>query len=139
LTTDVIVGFPGETDEHFAETCRTVREAGFAKLHVFRFSPRQGTPAADLPEQIPETVKQGRAAELGGLGNELRERFFEQLIGRSLQVLVETPIADQPGLFVGTSGRYAPVELAAGEDQVGRLVRATAESLSNGRVRAVVG
>jgi len=138
LTTDVIVGFPGETDENFAETCRTVREVGFSKLHVFRFSPRQGTPAADFPEQIPEVVKQRRAVELGGLGKELRQQFFERLIGRSLQVLVEAPIADQPGLFVGTSGRYVPIELPSGEDQVGRLVRASAATLSNGRIRAVI-
>jgi len=137
LTTDVIVGFPGETDENFTETCRTVREVGFSKLHVFRFSARQGTPAADFPEQIPEIVKQRRADELGKLGNELRQQFFERLIGRSLQVLVETPIADQPGLLVGTSGRYVPVELPGDEDQIGRLVRATAATVSNGRIRAV--
>ena len=136
LTTDVIVGFPGETDEDFAATCRTVREAGFSKLHVFRFSPRQGTPAADLPDQIPETVKQRRAEELGDLGKQLRQQFFERLIGRSLQVLVETPVADQPGLFVGTSARYVPIELPSGEGQLGRLVRATAWALSNGRIRA---
>ncbi|MEE8452778.1 MAG: tRNA (N(6)-L-threonylcarbamoyladenosine(37)-C(2))-methylthiotransferase MtaB [Thermoguttaceae bacterium] len=138
LTTDVIVGFPGETDEDFAATCRTVREVGFSKLHVFRFSPRQGTLAANLPEQIPETVKQRRAVKLGELGKQLRQQFFERLIGRSLQVLVETPMADQPGLFVGTSGRYVPVELPSGEDQVGRLVRATAAAISNDRIRAAV-
>jgi len=55
-----------------------------------------------------------------------------------LQVLVEAPIADQPGLFVGTSGRYVPIELPSGEDQVGRLVRASAATLSNGRIRAVI-
>jgi len=136
LTTDVIVGFPGETDEEFAATCRVVEQAGFSKLHVFRFSPRQGTPAADMPDRVPEPVKQRRAAELTELGKRLRQRYFESLAGRQLQVLVETPLENRPLWLLGTSARYAPVELPGTLDQIGRLVSVTAGPLVAGRIQA---
>jgi len=136
LTTDVIVGFPGETDEDFAATCRAVESAGFSKLHVFRYSPRQGTPAADLPDQIPETVKRRRATELSALGDRLRQQYFQTLLGRSLQVLVETRVATHPGHLRGTAARYVPVELPGDERDVGRLVTATVEGVQDGHLQA---
>jgi len=136
LTTDVIVGFPGETQEDFAATCRVVEEVGFSRLHVFRFSPRRGTPAADMPDQVPEAVKQRRAAELTELGERLRRRYFEGLAGRKLQVLVETPAGSCPGLLLGTSDRYTPVELAGDRELIGRLVTVTAGPVVAGRIRA---
>jgi len=136
LTTDVIVGFPGETDGDFAATCRAVEDVGFSKLHVFRFSPRRGTPAADMPDQVPETIKRHRAEALSELGERLRQRYFESLRDRPLQVLVEARLEDRPGWLLGTSGRYAPVELPGGDGLIGWLVRVTAEEVVNGRVRA---
>jgi len=134
LTTDVIVGFPGETDEDFAATCRAVESAGFSKLHVFRFSPRQGTPAAELPDPVPEPVKRRRAAELSALGDRLRQQYFQSLLGRALQVLVETPVETVPGRLRGTSARYVPVELPGDERLVGRLVTVTACRIIEGRI-----
>ena len=139
LTTDVIVGFPGETEADFEATCRAVEEVGFSKVHVFRFSPRQGTPAADMPDQVPGRVKQRRAAELAELAGRQRQRYFEGLLGRKLQVLVESPVPNRPGWLAGTSGRYAPVELAGGTDRLGRLVHVTAGNLVEGRIRAAEG
>jgi len=136
LTTDVIVGFPGETDEDFAATCRAVEEVGFSKLHVFRFSPRQGTPAAEMPDQVPEAVKWQRAEALSELGDRLRRRYFRSLCGRALQVLVETPLEDRPGWLLGTSDRYAPVQFPGGHDLIGRLVRIIAGEVAEGRIRA---
>ena len=69
LTTDVIVGFPGETDADFADTCRVVREIGFSKIHHFPFSPRRGTPAAEMPDQVPPAVKAARLERLAAVGN----------------------------------------------------------------------
>ncbi|MFH1922523.1 MAG: tRNA (N(6)-L-threonylcarbamoyladenosine(37)-C(2))-methylthiotransferase MtaB [Planctomycetota bacterium] len=136
LTTDVIVGFPGETEADFEATCRAVEEVEFSKLHVFRFSPREGTPAAEMPDQVPDNVKKHRAAELGEIGRHLRRRFLESLAGRALQVLVETPVQGRPGSLAGTSARYAPVELSGGEDRLGQLVRVTAGPVADGRIRA---
>jgi len=129
MTTDAIVGFPGETDEEFAETCAVVRRIGFSKLHVFRFSPREGTPAAAMEDRVPEQLKQRRAAELARLGDDLRLEYFERLLDSRSQVLVERSIADSPGMLLGTSGRYAPVELAGPESLVGRLVSAVAREV----------
>ena len=82
LTTDVIVGFPGETEEDFAATCRAVEEVGFSKIHVFRFSPRQGTEAAAMPNRVPQRIHQHWAAELAKLGNRLADRYLENLQGK---------------------------------------------------------
>jgi len=136
LTTDVIVGFPGESEADFEATCRAVEEVGFSKLHVFRFSPRQGTPAADMPDQVPQKVKKRRAAHLAEIGQRLRRRFSEGLAGRQLQVLVERPVEGRPGVLAGTSARYVPVELPGSEDLLGQLVHVTAGPVHDGRIRA---
>ena len=119
LSTDVIVGFPGETREQFAATLAVVERVGFSKLHVFRYSARPGTPAATMPGQLPDPEKKARARELIALGNELRRRFHEDHVGRSLQVLVETA-AD--GLAEGTSDNYVKVRFPGGPDLVDQVV-----------------
>jgi threonylcarbamoyladenosine tRNA methylthiotransferase MtaB len=119
LSTDVIVGFPGETDAQFQATMDVVRRVGFSKLHVFRYSQRPGTPAADMDGQLDEGVKKRRARELIALGSELRRRFHEAHVGRSLSVLVETA---GEGLADGTSDNYIKVRFAGGPDLVDRVV-----------------
>ena len=135
LTTDVIVGFPGETEVDFEASCRRVEQVGFSKVHVFRFSPRQGTPAAEMPDQIEPVVKQRRASHLIEVADRLRRQFFQSLVGRRLQVLVESADASGPGVLLGTSARYAPVTISGPADFVGRLVdvearQATAEGVA---------
>ncbi len=138
LTTDVIVGFPGETEADFEATCRAVEEVAFTKLHVFRFSPRPGTPAAEMPDPVPGKVKKRRSAELAAIGRRLRERFLASLAGRPLQVLVEKQVPGRPGMLAGTSARYAPVELPGSEACLGQLVRVTAGPVVDGRIRATI-
>ena len=70
ITTDIIVGFPGETDAEFAETIATSRAVGFSKIHIFPFSPRRGTPAATMPNQVPKHVQQERSRELAEVETE---------------------------------------------------------------------
>ena len=89
LTTDVIVGFPGETDADFEETLRFVQETGFAKVHVFPYSPRTGTRAAAFPDQIPQSVKNERAARLTALANDIRRAHLAAQVGQTVQVLTE--------------------------------------------------
>jgi len=89
LTTDVMVGFPGETDDDFEATLDVVRRARFSRLHVFRFSRRPGTPAADMPGQVAPAVKKARSARLIRLGRRLAREFHESLLGMVLEVLVE--------------------------------------------------
>lgn len=89
VTTDVIVGFPGETEEEFAETKAFVRRIGFYEMHVFQYSRRAGTPAAVMPGQIPENVKSARSAELIEIGERLSEQYRAELIGQPMELLTE--------------------------------------------------
>jgi threonylcarbamoyladenosine tRNA methylthiotransferase MtaB len=109
LTTDVIVGFPGETEEDFEATCRVVREAGFCRIHVFTYSPRRGTLAADWPDDVPPPVKAQRRRRLREIERELAGAYLRSLVGRQLDVLVEGADPQRPGWVRGTSCRSVPV------------------------------
>ncbi|MCA9241301.1 MAG: radical SAM protein, partial [Planctomycetales bacterium] len=115
ITTDVIVGFPGETDAEFQETIDVCREAGFSKIHIFPFSARRGTPAATMPAQLSKQEKKARVHELQEVETELRDEYFRSLVGRRLRVLVESPAPGEPGAMIGASCRYAPVVVREGE------------------------
>lgn len=89
ISTDVIVGFPGESDAAFDNTCAVVETCGFSRLHVFPYSPRPHTPAAEMSGQVDAKVRQVRAARLRRLGEKLGRRYAESLVGSSVAVLVE--------------------------------------------------
>jgi threonylcarbamoyladenosine tRNA methylthiotransferase MtaB len=109
------------------------RECGFSKIHIFPFSPRKGTPAAEMAGNVPPQVKAERAARLAEVERELREAYFRSLVGRRLTVLVEGPSDQTPGAWAGTSCRYAPVEISGGEELVpGTLVGAMAIGVADG-------
>jgi threonylcarbamoyladenosine tRNA methylthiotransferase MtaB len=129
ITTDVIVGFPGETDEEFEETLAACREAGFSKIHAFPFSRRRGTPAWDMPQQIEKHVKQERMQRLAELEAELRDNYYRSLIGMPLRVLIEGRVGE--GRFVGSSCRYAAIEVSALSSDMGSFVNVVAQSLIN--------
>jgi len=135
LTTDVIVGFPGETEEDFEATCRVVEQVGFSKLHVFPFSPREGTPAAAMSDRVPADVVRRRVRQLDRLGRELRRRYMEQLLGRRLCVLAEEPLDQKPtcgGQFWlrGTADRYVPVVFRGPREWCGRLIEVRVDEVS---------
>lgn len=123
ITTDVIAGFPGETEAEFEQTLETCDAAGFSKIHAFSFSPRRGTPAADMSDQVPKSLRSERVKRLGELEAQLRDRYYSQMVGRRLQLLVESSrdlidvsseqrLAREPDLLIrGTTCRYAPAEL----------------------------
>jgi tRNA-2-methylthio-N6-dimethylallyladenosine synthase len=91
ITTDIIVGFPGETDEDFEETLRVAREVDFDNAFIFRYSPRRDTPAATMDGQLPEAVKEERNQRLLALINEGTSRRLEELVGQRVEVLCEGP------------------------------------------------
>lgn len=136
LTTDVIVGFPGESEADFEATCRVVKEARFAKVHVFRYSPREGTPAATMSDQISPPVKQRRAEILGRLGRQLRQDFCAGLIGQELQVVAETLMDGRPALLSGTADRYVAVRFPGGPELMDQIVRVTAVGVVNDGILA---
>jgi len=125
LSTDVIVGFPGETDDDFQATCRTVETIGFSGVHVFRYSPREGTPAASMPRQVRDGLKQARAAELERRAQVVRRRYLESLVGEPLRVLVESPAPGRPGWMQGTAARCVAVQVPGGRELIGQTVAAT--------------
>jgi threonylcarbamoyladenosine tRNA methylthiotransferase MtaB len=109
FTTDVIVGFPGESDADFEATCAVVREVGFSKVHIFSYSPRKGTPAAELGDRVPPSVIAERRQRLLELEHELAGRYWRTLLGTRLDVLVEGADPRRPGHVRGTACRYMPV------------------------------
>lgn len=117
VSTDVLVGFPGESDEEADETLRFCREMGFSRLHVFRYSPRRGTPAAGRPDQVHPSVRAERAARVRALGRELQAAYAEAARGCVREVLVERTSSDgsgDPGFAVGVTRDYLRVRVAAG-------------------------
>jgi threonylcarbamoyladenosine tRNA methylthiotransferase MtaB len=109
FTTDVIVGFPGETDADFEATCRVVREVGFAKVHIFSFSARAGTPAASMADPVPARIVAERRQRLLDLERATIASYQSGLVGRPLDVLVEAGDEKRSGWVMGTSCRYVPV------------------------------
>ncbi|MFQ5468331.1 MAG: MiaB/RimO family radical SAM methylthiotransferase, partial [Kiloniellaceae bacterium] len=123
LSSDFIVGFPGETDRDFAATLRLVGEIGFAQAYSFKYSPRPGTPAAALDGQVPEAVKAERLAMLQEVLDAQQAGFNRACVGRVLPVLLERP-GRKPGQQVGRSPYMQAVHLAAPAHRVGRVVEA---------------
>ena len=122
ITTDVIVGFPGETPRHFENTLHTVERVGFAGLHVFKYSPRKGTPAAEMQDQVPPEEKEDRSKRLIELGNRLAHTFALQQVGKKLVVLAEQPYDQDHTLLEGHSDTYLKVFFPGGEELRGELV-----------------
>ena len=104
ITADLITGFPGETEEEFSETLRFMEKCRFSQTHVFPYSRRAGTPAAEMEGQVPRAVKEERAHEAARLAGRLKREFAAAQVGKTLSVLFETEEA--PGLWQGHSGNY---------------------------------
>ncbi|KGG81360.1 30S ribosomal protein S12 methylthiotransferase [Caloranaerobacter azorensis H53214] len=109
LTTDIIVGFPGETDEEFEETYNFVKEIGFSRIHVFKYSPREGTPAAKFKNQVDGKIKAERSRKLIELGEELNKVFNRRFIGKIMNVLFEEKVRGATGLMEGYTTNYIRV------------------------------
>jgi threonylcarbamoyladenosine tRNA methylthiotransferase MtaB len=129
FTTDVIVGFPGETDEEFDETIAACRAARFSKVHVFPFSSREGTPAATFPDQVDPRVRKQRVDRLLAVEQEVADEVRKGFVGSTVEVLVERTTPDRPGWIRGTDRRYLPVDLPGEAEEVGTLVTAGVEEV----------
>ncbi len=121
LSTDVIVGFPGESAEEFEATLAVVREVGFAQAFSFKFSPRPGTPAANMPDQVPDGVKGERLSRLQELIEDQQARFNASCVGRTLPVLFERR-GRHAGQLVGRSPYLQAVHAETGDGMLGRIV-----------------
>jgi len=120
FATDVMVGFPGEQEKHFNNTKRVVEQAKFMGVHVFRYSPRQGTPAAGLPQQVSNEVKVARSQEVMALAQELFAQYAGQFLNREIEVLFEQ--RDGEGNWEGHAPNYLSVKLRSELDLKNKLV-----------------
>lgn len=122
ITTDIIVGFPGETEEEFRETCDFVKEIGFSRIHVFKYSPREGTVASRLKDQIHGDIKQARSDKLIALGGELSRQFSQKFLGKELEVLYEENSKNDVGKIEGYTTNYIRVKAKGDEGIQGKIL-----------------
>jgi len=134
FTTDVMVGFPGETDHHFANTKKAIREAGFMGVHVFKYSPRKGTPAADYPDQIDPPLKSARSKEVMELAERLFADYARQFLDKEAEVLVEHQDGD--GLWEGHTPNYLLVKFPSDQELSNKIVTARIVKIGNNCVYA---
>ena len=126
ISTDLIVGFPQETEEEFQATLESLRRFQFDGAYMFAYSPRPGTPAADWEGQISNEVKKARLNELIDLQAEISQRKFADLVGQELEVLLEAPTLKDPNLIQGYSRAYHLVRVPASRERAGRIARVRA-------------
>ena len=128
LTTDLIVGFPGETEELFQETLETLRELRFSGIHVFPYSRRTGTPAASYPDQVPMAVKKDRIHRVEEVEKGISREFRSAFVGKTVRVLTEEV---KDGLYEGLSDEYIRVSVKGDGIEKGRVYRVTVEDVTD--------
>jgi threonylcarbamoyladenosine tRNA methylthiotransferase MtaB len=136
FTTDVIVGFPGESDQEFEETVETCQQAGFMKIHIFPFSPRRGTPAATYPDQVSSEVRKARCQRLAAVEHSLASDYHQRFVGQPLEVLVEGLVDSNPGWVHGTDRHYIPVQLPGTSRDVGQFQTCVGTEIAEKCLRA---
>lgn len=134
ITTDVIVGFPGETEQDFEDSRAFVTGQRFLKVHVFPYSRREGTPAFDFPDQIPEHEKESRSRRMTAAVEQVRAELAHAAQGRTAQVLLENPLSAT--LFTGYTKQYLPVVVSAPGHKSGEIVTVTLGEWDGKRCRA---
>jgi threonylcarbamoyladenosine tRNA methylthiotransferase MtaB len=123
FTTDVIVGFPGETEQEFKETMEFVKRVGFSHIHVFKYSKRAGTKAADMPDQIPEEIKNQRSDELIALSNLMASEYRKLFVGRIEKILIEeTEEINGVKYQIGHNERYLKLAVEGEEERSNQLL-----------------
>ncbi|WP_339230382.1 tRNA (N(6)-L-threonylcarbamoyladenosine(37)-C(2))-methylthiotransferase MtaB [Aeribacillus sp. FSL K6-2833] len=125
VTSDVIVGFPGETEEEFMETYNFVKEHRYSELHVFPYSKRTGTPAARMENQVDEDIKNERVHRLIALSDQLAKEYASKFEGQVLEVIPEEPYKEAPdsGKYEGYTDNYLKVVFPATKEMVGKIVK----------------
>lgn len=121
ITTDIIVGFPGESEEEFNQTYEFVKEIGFSRIHVFKYSPRKGTPAAKMEDQIDGNLKNFRSEKLITLGEELMDKFNSQFIEGKLSVLFEEEDKKKKDHIEGYTTNYIRVKAEGNPSIIGKI------------------
>ena len=127
LSSDFIVGFPGETDADFVATLELIEDVGFASSFSFKYSPRPGTPGADMPDQIDPAVMKARLAQLQALLDEQRHAFDAATVGHTVDVLLERR-GRHPGQLTGKSPYLQQIQLEGPDGAIGSIVPVTVKA-----------
>jgi len=120
ITTDIMVGFPGETEEEFKKTLEFAKEISFSDSHIFKYSKRKGTPADTMPNQVSPEIKDKRSKELITLCKETRDEFLRRFVGQEVEVLVEEKV---DGRYLGKTRNYLTVSIESDRDIVGKYIK----------------
>ena len=131
ITTDIMVGFPGETDADFKDSLEFVEKIGFSQLHVFRYSPRKGTPAATYPDQVPPHVSAERSSAMIKLGNQLNKSFRKRMLGKQKNVLVEESREGPKNFLAGFTDNYLRVLLDAPDSTINQILQVKLTTLDD--------
>jgi len=120
ITTDIMVGFPGETDGEFNKTCSFVEQVGFSQAHIFQYSKRKGTRAADMENQVPSSVKERRSKILFDICEKSKNNYRDMLPGRAMEVLFEN---EKEGMWEGHTANYVPVRVVSEKPLAGCIYK----------------
>ena len=140
ITTDMIVGFPGETDELFDESMRFVRAVNFAGGHIFPFSPRPGTPAATFDQQVPNAIKKRRSAAMRALFAEMTHQYQSSYIGKTVEVLWENgeKLVDGGWLMKGLTENYLRIETISMDETSNKISKAKITGFNNNNMTVII-
>ena len=130
LTTDIIVGFPGETEETFQESCDFAREIGFSHIHTFKYSKRTGTKAAVMPDQVPEIEKTRRSEIMRAISLENKLKYFNRMKGATQRMLIER--IDSKGIVRGYGENYIPIQILGERLEKNSFINVRLGEIKNG-------
>ena len=129
LTTDIIVGFPGETENEFDSTYKFLKEIKFYKMHIFKYSIRRGTKAENMPNQVDSIIKEKRSKLLLELSDKNETEYLEEYIGKNIKVLFEEK--DDEGFYKGHTSNYIIAKVKSDEDLVNKIVNVKVKNQNN--------
>ena len=136
LSTDILVGFPGETEEDLEATLRVMRKVGYSYSFMYHFNPREGTPAAGMDNPVPDRIKKSRLSRVIALQKELTRSRMEELLGREEEVLVESVSRRRKSELLGRTAGDMMVVFPGDGERVGSFVRVLLESIQGNTYRA---
>lgn len=138
ITTDIIVGFPGETEDEFIETYKFLEEMNFSQIHVFKYSPRKGTPAAKFKNQVPSKIKNIRSEKIINLGEKLMYNYRSKFIHNKLDVLFEDTFKGEENLITGFTTNYIKVVSKGKKDLLDKILPVKLEDIKNDIVQGEI-
>ena len=135
---DIIVGFPGETEEYFSDTYKNIGKLPISYIHVFTFSPRNGTPAAVMLDQISPEIKKARNAKLTELAKTKNSEFIKTQLNKEMDILVELARDNKTGLLKGLTHNYIPVLIEGSDELKNTFIKIKITEFENFRVKGVI-